>query len=61
MLLQLLGLERKTARGGKDSIDHAPGGKDDVANAVAGVAYLLRATATHDLCAWHCGIVSKAL
>jgi hypothetical protein len=35
---QIAGLERRTARGGKDSIDHAPSGKDDVANAVAGVA-----------------------
>ena len=33
---QLLGLERRTARGGRDSIDHAPNGHDDVANAVAG-------------------------
>ena len=31
------GLERRTARSGKDSIDHAPGGHDDLANAVAGV------------------------
>jgi hypothetical protein len=37
---QLAGLERKTGRGGKDSIDHSPGAKDDVANAVAGVASL---------------------
>ncbi len=29
------GLERKTARSGKDSIDHAPGQHDDVVNAVA--------------------------
>ncbi|MCW2078286.1 UNVERIFIED_ORG: hypothetical protein M2193_000461 [Bradyrhizobium japonicum] len=34
---QLCGLERRTARSGKDSIDHAPNGHDDVANAVAGV------------------------
>jgi hypothetical protein len=34
---QLVGLERKTARSGKDSIDHSPGGHDDLANAVAGV------------------------
>jgi hypothetical protein len=34
---QLVGLERKTARSGKDSIDHGPGGHDDIANAVAGV------------------------
>jgi hypothetical protein len=37
-LNQLCGLERRTARGGKDSIDHAPGGHDDLANAVAGLA-----------------------
>jgi len=34
---QLVGLERKTARSGKDSIDHTPGGHDDLANSVAGV------------------------
>lgn len=37
ILAQLVGLERRTARGGRDSIDHAPGGHDDVANAVAGL------------------------
>jgi hypothetical protein len=40
MVSQFVGLERKTQWGGKDSIDHAPGGHDDVANAVAGVASL---------------------
>lgn len=34
---QLLGLERRTARGGRDSIDHASGAHDDLANAAAGV------------------------
>lgn len=34
---QLVGLERRTARSGRDSIDHTPGGHDDLANAVAGV------------------------
>lgn len=34
---QLLNLERKTARGGRDSIDHYPGTHDDLANVVAGV------------------------
>jgi hypothetical protein len=34
---QLLNLERRTARGGRDSIDHPPGAHDDIANAVAGV------------------------
>lgn len=40
MVNQLCGLERKTGRSGKDSIDHAPGGHDDVANAVAGALTL---------------------
>lgn len=33
---QLVGLERRVARGGRDSIDHAPGGHDDLANAACG-------------------------
>jgi hypothetical protein len=33
----LVGLERRVSRQGKDSIDHAPGGHDDAANAVAGL------------------------
>jgi hypothetical protein len=40
MYSQFLGLERRTARGGRDSIDHAPGGHDDIANAVAGALAL---------------------
>jgi hypothetical protein len=36
LLNQLVGLERRTARSGKDSIDHAPNGFDDLANAAAG-------------------------
>ena len=36
MEAQLLGLERRTARGGKDTIDHPPGGNDDVINAACG-------------------------
>jgi hypothetical protein len=34
---QLVSLERRTARGGRDSIDHAPGAHDDLANSVCGV------------------------
>ena len=41
LIAQLCGLERRTARGGKDSIDHAPNAHDDLANAVAGVAAAL--------------------
>jgi hypothetical protein len=40
LVAQLCGLERRTSRSGKDSIDHVPGGHDDVANAVAGAAVL---------------------
>ena len=35
-MMKLVGLERRVSRQGKDSIDHSPGGHDDVANAVAG-------------------------
>jgi hypothetical protein len=41
LIAQLCGLERRTARGGKDSIDHPAGGMDDLANSIAGVAALL--------------------
>jgi len=40
VVAQLLGLERRTARGGRDSIDHGPGAHDDLANVVAGVLLL---------------------
>jgi hypothetical protein len=40
MINQLIGLERRTARGGRDSIDHGPGQHDDIINAVAGAAAL---------------------
>jgi hypothetical protein len=36
LVAQLCSLERRTSRGGRDSIDHPPRGRDDVANAVAG-------------------------
>jgi hypothetical protein len=44
---QLCSLERKVARGGKDSIDHASGGHDDVANCVAGFAVFANNTAAN--------------
>ncbi len=40
---QLAGLERRVARGGRDSIDHAPGGHDDLANSAAGALVLAAA------------------
>src|SRR5262249_23039674 len=53
-IAQLCALERRTARGGRDSIDHPPLGHDDLINAIAGVAdvinryggYNIRALAT---------------
>ena len=36
LLHQLVSLERRTSRSGKDSIDHAPKAHDDLANAAAG-------------------------
>jgi hypothetical protein len=46
LIKQVLDLERRTARGGRDSIDHAPGSHDDLINAVAGVLVLGRDTST---------------
>lgn len=39
---QLCALERRTGRGGRDSVDHPPGGHDDLANAAAGAVALVR-------------------
>ena len=41
IISELCALERRTSRGGRDSIDHPPGGYDDVANVIAGVAAAL--------------------
>jgi hypothetical protein len=38
LVAQACGLERRCARGGRESIDHAPGARDDLINAAAGVA-----------------------
>jgi hypothetical protein len=38
LIAQLVNLERRVPRGGKDSIDHPPGAHDDLANAIAGLA-----------------------
>jgi hypothetical protein len=42
LLGQFRGLERRTGRSGKDSVDHGPRGKDDVANAAAGALVNVR-------------------
>jgi len=43
MTAQLCGLERRTARSGRNSIDHAPGAHDDRINACAGALVLAAA------------------
>jgi hypothetical protein len=45
LIAQLCALERKTSRGGRDSIDHPPGAgcHDDICNAVAGALVLASA------------------
>jgi hypothetical protein len=40
LVSQVCGLERRTARSGRDSVDHGPGGHDDVINSIAGAAAL---------------------
>jgi hypothetical protein len=41
LVSQSVRLERRTSRGGKDSVDHPPGSHDDVANAAAGALVLV--------------------
>ena len=41
---ELINLERKRGKSGKDSVDHPPRGSDDLANAVAGLTRLLVGT-----------------
>jgi hypothetical protein len=48
LVTQLVGLERHTARSGRDSIDHRPGGHDDLINAVAGSMVNVRTTDRSD-------------
>ena len=41
LISQFIGLERRTARSGRDSIDHSPGQHDDIVNAVCGALLLV--------------------
>ena len=49
---QLCSLERRTARGGRDFIDHAPGAHDDIANAIAGLVVTLGGAVDHTNLDW---------
>ena len=48
LFAQIVGLERRVSRAGRDSIDHAPGAHDDLANAVAGVVATLATAKSYD-------------
>jgi hypothetical protein len=48
LLTQLSSLERRTARGGRDSIDHPPGAHVDIANGVAGVITMVLGGGQYD-------------
>jgi len=52
LVAQLINLERRTARGGRDSIDHAPGGHDDLINAAAGCLVAAARQAKHQSAVW---------
>jgi hypothetical protein len=45
---QICALERRTVRGGRDTIDHAPGAHDDLANAIAGLCACTRSKYRYD-------------
>jgi len=51
LLKELRQLERRRGRTGRDTIDHPAGAHDDLANAVAGLVYLLRQQAAVPLVA----------
>jgi hypothetical protein len=48
LVARICGLERRTGRSGKDSIDHVPNGHDDLANAAAGAAAAARSKYRYD-------------
>jgi hypothetical protein len=50
LLLELMQLERRTARSGKDSVDHPPGGRDDHANSCCGCLAVLASSGSLQAC-----------
>ncbi|MGY3445632.1 hypothetical protein [Bradyrhizobium sp. USDA 4473] len=49
LVTQLCGLERRTTRGGRDQIDHAPGQHDDLINGAAGALMLVKPRAVQEI------------
>jgi hypothetical protein len=60
LVAQLCSLERRTSRGGKDSIDHPPGSRDDLCNAVAGACVDLAPTGADAWIAYVKGLADRA-
>jgi hypothetical protein len=52
LVTQLASLERRTGRGARDSIDHAVGQHDDVANAVAGACAITVVSSGYNFEVW---------
>ncbi len=59
LIAQLTALERRTARSGRDSIDHPSGGHDDLANAVAGLASGCLTNSSYNLVAMGGGVEAE--
>jgi hypothetical protein len=53
LIAQFVGLERRVSRAGRDSIDHAPGAHDDIANAVSGVVGAISGVGAFNFEFWH--------
>jgi len=53
LIAQIVGLERRVSRAGRDSIDHAPGGHDDLANSVGGVVGAISGVGEFNFEFWH--------
>jgi hypothetical protein len=49
LISQLCGLERRTARGGRDSIDHPPSGHDDLINSACGALLMAETPRNADM------------
>ena len=53
LIAQIVGLERRVSRAGRDSIDHAPGAHDDLANSVGGVVGAISGVGEFNFEFWH--------
>lgn len=47
LTVELMQLERRTSRNGRDAVDHPPGGRDDLANSCCGALVLLTQASRH--------------